>query len=169
MGSSPACCSGSTPCQYPGCPQHPLLNPTQPHPGHFPIHLLRQLPLPPASQGQEALPPGSRSFWTSCCQEGEWLRAEAKPSFMQLQLGRVPRVGLWFHKGQGVHFLSSTRKYPPPSWKAPWALPQGLFTGRNGSYCCIISHSPNSYLTFSQRSRAGSPWAPLQPNSSYLE
>ena len=100
------CCQGwrvssplqVAPCQDPGCPKHPLLNPSQPHPGHSSTHLLQQLPLPPASQAWEGPPPGPRSFWSSCCQEGVWLRAEAKPSFMHLQLGQVPRVRLWFHK-----------------------------------------------------------------------
>ena len=52
----------AAPCQDPGCPQHLLLNPSQPHPGHSSTHLLRHLPVPPESQGREGPPSGPRSL-----------------------------------------------------------------------------------------------------------
>lgn len=110
--------------------------------------------MPPVSQGR-GTPPGSRSCWTACCQEGGWLRAEANPSFMEAQLGLAPGAGLWFYNGQDIHFISSARKYSSPPWEGPWGFPQGLFTGRNGRHCYITSDSPENYPTFSRRSRAG--------------
>ena len=48
-------------------------------------------------------------------------------------------AGLCLSLAQDLHFLNSTRKYPPLSWEGPWDFPQGLFTEEKWQIPCHIS------------------------------